>query len=346
MDTAVFYEVVVPLLELDKTALICISTILDSFNFYSKLLELKDENGDPFFVQHSFVMACDRCQADGTPEKCTHMFHSLPPWQSERKHLKIRAMMADQPELLARETMGLQSDTFGRAFLAPHLRAFQRRPPFPPPVEPVKHVIMAVDPSGGGSKSHFACVTCYWHRGHVVVAGLESVPARRPEDYERTLRDHVAQLRTTWPQAVVVVCPEANLGFESSHIARCVRDEKAVVVMYEATRGVPGLCTTHKVKEVIHTMLADKLRDNAVSFASNLITTQGPSPAKMRKMMLTQVQNYSVIVNEPDRLQHFRFTKKTYSGKHHGPDDMAMMLQFCLLARQRFRDNAKYRPYW
>ena len=56
MDTAVFYEVVVPLLELDKTALICISTILDSFNFYSKLLELKDENGDPFFVQHTFVM--------------------------------------------------------------------------------------------------------------------------------------------------------------------------------------------------------------------------------------------------------------------------------------------------
>ena len=37
MDTAVFYEVVVPLLELDNTALICISTILDSFNFYSKL---------------------------------------------------------------------------------------------------------------------------------------------------------------------------------------------------------------------------------------------------------------------------------------------------------------------
>jgi len=37
------------------SARICISTILDSFNFYSKLMELKDENGDNFFVVHEFV---------------------------------------------------------------------------------------------------------------------------------------------------------------------------------------------------------------------------------------------------------------------------------------------------
>ncbi len=467
MDTAVFYEVVVPLLELDNTALICISTILDSFNFYSKLLELKDENGDPFFVQHTFVMACEQCQADGTPEKCTHMFHALPPWQSERKHLKyvllslctrllhsprrpvlrivrvhligavvgrralrgvvwgflhsprrpvlrivrvhligavvgrraidnrflfaggthgcdacmcvapptptsaysacpiiltfggvvvvvvvvvvvftrIRAMMADQQELLARETMGLQSDTYARAFKARDLIAFRTRPLYPPPRAPVRHLIMAVDPSGGGSKSHFAVVTCYWDQGHVVVAGLESVPARRPEDYEQCLRVHLARLRAAWPHAVVAVCPEANLGFESSHIARCVRSEKFVVVMYEASQGCPGLCTTHKVKEVIHGLLADKLRDNAVSMAANLVTSTD-DPARLRKMLVTQVQNYSVVVDEPDRLQHFKFSKKTYSGKHHGPDDMAMMLQFCLLARRRFVTNAKYRPYW
>jgi hypothetical protein len=337
--------VVVPLLELDKTALICISTILDSFNFYSKLLELKDENGDDFFVQHTFVMACDQCQADGTPEKCTHMFHALPPWQSERKHLKIRAMMADQPELLARETMGLQSDTFARAFSTVTLRAFQRRAPRPPPASPVRHVIVAVDPSGGGTKSHFACVACYWTQGHVVIAGLESIPARRPEDYEETVRGHVQVLRRAWPAAAIVLCVEANLGFESSHVARCVRDEKSVVIMYEATRGVPGLCTTHQTKEVGHSLLAAKLRDNAISFATDVVSYSG-DPVKLKKMMTTQIQNFSVVVNAPDRLQHFKWSKKTYSGKHHGPDDLAMMMQFCLLARRRFRENGKYKPYW
>ena len=344
MDTAVFYEVVVPLLELDKTALICISTILDSFNFYSKLLELKDENGDPFFVTHTFVMACDQCQADGTPEKCTHMFHSLPPWQSERKHLKIRAMMADQPELLARETMGLQSDTYQRAFATADLRAFRARPLRPPPSLAVQAVVVAIDPSGGGAKSHVAVVSCYWAAGHVVVAGLESIAARRPEDYETAIRDHVRLLAKTWPHAVLAVCPEANLGFESSHIARCVRAEKSVVVMYEAGRGCPGLCTTHKTKEISHGLLRDKLRDQAISFSQRLVSASG-DPNVLRRMLLTQVQNFSVIVDAPDRLQHFKFTRKTYSGKHHGPDDLAMMLQMCLLARQRWVTGPKYRAY-
>jgi hypothetical protein len=33
MDTKVFYEVIVPLLEVENTALICISTPQDSMNF-------------------------------------------------------------------------------------------------------------------------------------------------------------------------------------------------------------------------------------------------------------------------------------------------------------------------
>jgi hypothetical protein len=169
MDTAVFYEVVVPLLELDRTALICISTILDSFNFYSKLMELKDENGDTFFVIHNFVMACQNCQDEGTPTTCTHMFNSLPPWQSARKHKKIRAMMSDQQELLARETMGIQSDAFGQAFKTKSIRSFLKRVqnPVDSNLHP-RHIFMSIDPSGGG-ESHFALVSCYYESGTMVV---------------------------------------------------------------------------------------------------------------------------------------------------------------------------------
>ena len=49
MDMQVFYEVVVPLMEMDRTSLICISTVLGSDNFYSKLLCLKDDQGRSFF---------------------------------------------------------------------------------------------------------------------------------------------------------------------------------------------------------------------------------------------------------------------------------------------------------
>ena len=47
------------LMEMDRTSLICISTVLSSDNFYSKLLGLKDERGRDFFVSvccaHSIV---------------------------------------------------------------------------------------------------------------------------------------------------------------------------------------------------------------------------------------------------------------------------------------------------
>tara|TARA_Y100000590_G_scaffold144285_1_gene165845 strand:- start:227 stop:583 length:357 start_codon:yes stop_codon:yes gene_type:complete len=114
--------------------------------------------------------------------------------------------------------------------------------------------------------------------------------------------------------------------------------------MYEAGRGCPGLCTTHKTKEISHGLLRDKLRDHAISFSQRLVSASG-DPNVLRRMLLTQVQNFSVIVDTPDRLQHFKFTRKTYSGKHHGPDDLAMMLQMCLLARQRWVTGPKYRAY-
>lgn len=104
MDMAVFYEVVVPLMQLDRTALICISTVLGADNFYSKLLKLKDDKGSDFFNKHEFYLACKACMDADIASECTHKMNELPPWQSARKHQRIRAMMSDQKELLERET--------------------------------------------------------------------------------------------------------------------------------------------------------------------------------------------------------------------------------------------------
>lgn len=40
------------------------------------------------------------------------------------------------------------------------------------------------------------------------------------------------------------------------------------------------------------------------------------------------------------------FCTDSTGGKHHGNDDLAVMLQFNCLARKRFAANAKYRAYW
>ena len=78
--------------------------MLGADNFYSKLLKLKDDKGEDFFKKHEFYLACKTCMAAGMASECTHKMAELPSWQSARKHQRIRAMMADQQELLERET--------------------------------------------------------------------------------------------------------------------------------------------------------------------------------------------------------------------------------------------------
>jgi len=186
---------------------------MDPNNYYSKLLELKDERGQPFFQIHKFVMACAACLEAGTPASCTHMWASLPPWQSERKHKKIRAMMADQEALLMRETQGIMSDMHQRAF-DPKLIAFAEKQP-PVIIKStltIEHVFVTIDPSGGG-ESHFAVTSVIYRQGQVVVCGLESICARTPEDYKQVLLSHCNGLQERYREALLVICPEANLGF-------------------------------------------------------------------------------------------------------------------------------------
>ena len=72
LDLSVFYEIVVPLLEMETTALIAISTPSDSLNFYSEMFELKDAQGDPFFRTINVSLVCDACRAAGQGSSCTH----------------------------------------------------------------------------------------------------------------------------------------------------------------------------------------------------------------------------------------------------------------------------------
>ena len=182
---------------------------------------------------------------------------------------------------------------------------------------------------------------------YIQVCGIESAVARSPDDYEALLLGHCRLLSDGYPRAALVFCVESNLGFESSHISRMVQDVRSVIIMYEAKSGVPGMQTTHQSKEVMHSLLSDKLRENAVAFVDPLLTCGTTPPEKLRAEMLTQLSNYAIVVDRPDKMsQPFKFARKTYTGKHWGNDDLCVMLQFNLLAHKRFFANARYRRYW
>lgn len=107
MDLGVFYEVVVPIIEMETACLIMITTPLGSYNFNTVLTQLRDEDGNPVINSIQVGLICKRCMEESEhPENCTHRAGRRPDWKSEEKFRNIiKTMMHDQITRLRREAM-------------------------------------------------------------------------------------------------------------------------------------------------------------------------------------------------------------------------------------------------
>jgi hypothetical protein len=191
MDPQVFYEVVVPLLGLRETAMIAISTILDPSNFYTKLVDMKDAEGNGLFDVQKFELVCPACRKTETPWKCTHMTETMPPWLSEDKHTKIRNFLPQ--ELIGRETMGITMSDATKAFDGKIVKQFEQAEPVALPVNfaetlrsqvtrttiqhdftlharevPGSCIFTAVDPNGGGLSEYAVASILFAGGQHLV----------------------------------------------------------------------------------------------------------------------------------------------------------------------------------
>ncbi len=167
MDPQVFYQVVTPLIGVDNTAVLAISTPDDEFNYYSELLELNDENGNPLFHCIKVGLQCQACIEAN--KVCIHLLRKLPPWKSEGRAARVDAIMSANKEQNMRENRGVVISSRRYAFQSEWIKAFRERPRHPF-TAPVKVLHMAIDPSGGGSMSDYAIVTCAREQGRVIVS--------------------------------------------------------------------------------------------------------------------------------------------------------------------------------
>lgn len=86
--------------------MIMISTPVDSFNFYSSLLEMRDpDTGKRVFLVFEVELICKRCQTKDNPLNCKHNLKFLPPWKSEEKLNLAKVILKDQVTILQRESM-------------------------------------------------------------------------------------------------------------------------------------------------------------------------------------------------------------------------------------------------
>ena len=347
MDTKVFYEVIVPLLEVENTALICISTPQDSMNFYSEMFNMKLPNGEGLFNTLEVKLACDDCLKGDHPERCVHMTDEIPPWKSVAKFDMIKAIYGNKVELLQRESMGLVTEDMMSVFKQKYVEALYNSEKMKLTKEPA-FVFIATDPNGGGS-SDMAIVSLVIEYNKIIIVGMDSAPVKGHEQIEALLKSHIEGLRRQqkFREAWFVFIPENNLGHEADHMEFMLRPYRRVYTLTEKG-GVIGVNTTAVRKELYSMETVKYLCQESIKFWTHLVVANPKGGSNEKERVLTdfkeQLLSFKRIIVHPDR--GFSLPKIHYSGKSKGGrDDLIMSLMIGIYWTTEFVTKRTEAPY-
>ena len=348
MSLDVFFEVVVPLLEMDTTALIAISTPLDGLNFYSEMFELKGGDGKALFNTLRVGMSCERCQKAGKETECTHMQDVIPPWKSAAKFDMVKQVYGDRKDLLARESMGQITNDAASVFSQKQIDTLMNQPKWVMK-NPTPFVFLGVDPNGGGT-SDLAIVTMTMELHNLVICGMETHPAKSHDEIENLLIKHIRAIRghPMLKDAWIICFFESNLGQESAHMTHMVRNERKVWVMYE--KGRAGVITTNERKEKYVSSVLSFFHNKAIHFIDGTICANQYLDANDRlkhvksefKKQLLMFQKNVIQPTQPWNLAKIIYSGKVKDGMK---DDLVMTLLFTCFWGQQFIGRKIVAPY-
>ena len=163
------YETVFPLLIVGTTSLLAISTVTSEINFFTRLLRMRDKTTNlPLFSTLSVTLACNACREDGRAAECPHMLHLVPRWQSGDRHIKLKTVMQDRPDLIESELSGLAFDSLQQVFRSVDLDIMFTQAP-PPPITN-EQIHLFIDPAAGGPGSDYAILSVTRQKGMITVS--------------------------------------------------------------------------------------------------------------------------------------------------------------------------------
>jgi hypothetical protein len=354
VDPALFFEVIMPLLQIDDTALLCISTIKSSDNFYSGLLHKKDpKSGKPMFKVHMFYNSCEVCRNSDNPSACVHLKHQLPHWQSSRKHKRLKAFFENNKKLYEQEILGISHDEQKRAFTDNMIETFFSKDYTDLQNKYIQDVFIAIDPSGGGG-SDFAISSMIYKDGIITIIGLESFSiTKNTHLYETMILSHCKKIRQCYKlkDSRFIFILENNLGLEAAHIERFIKSKryeiKNFIILREKVNGRIGVMTNANVKEKMYYMLLDILNDNIMYIYKDLICVSNCNKKETLDELRNQMKNYSVVEKNNSAKNPFQRVKRTFTGKisSSSKDDLLITIQLNLFWSTFFRRDDRYKHY-
>lgn len=202
MDLAVFYQIIVPLLEMRQAVLIMISTPTGTWSFYNHLFNLVlPSTGEKLFNTVSVELVCPRCLRTERAEHCRHNLHKIPDWKDSDKLDVVKLIYGDRTTTLKRESLGMTADDVNPIIRREFITDLRERPLWVPDYDVVpKFVHIVVDPNAGGDNG-FALTALVYLNGQVIVS-MMSVVVFMGVRTRRLLR----QCRTVLGRVLAPIC--------------------------------------------------------------------------------------------------------------------------------------------
>lgn len=352
-----FNEVVIPLLEIEVTSVIAISTPSTQDNYYSKLMSLKTKRGDPVFTVFTAKRMCAICVAEGR-DTCPHIEVEKAPWKSGGKRDIVEALYGANTTLAKRELQGDVTDDLHAAYASRMVQAT-----FDAPRITLKDtmggktspnvIYIAIDPSGGGaSKFSMVSLSLYQlgtrlgdiiqsaakrpkllppdgtantgreHQAPVgfLVHGMENEPIQNRDHIWTTVLGHIRNLRKKHAPSDSLICVgvENNLGNESSHISHMLKGEENLICLAEGKNGKSGFCTTNQRKHEYFSLLEMAMAEGCLQFVEDLVCDDPVACMIELQHQITSFKRVAATQNSA-----FTDRKVTFSGKVDGTGNMA-----------------------
>ena len=153
------------------------------------MFELRDQTtGEPLFETIQISLVCDDCMRTDHPEACTHKLAEMPRWLSSQKMEVVKSLLSDDPAMLLRESMGVGADSTQKAFHSADINSFFARKTMAISrniyddysSDNTNHVLVSVDPAGGGASAFAISSLVQLPTGAIVVGAPSNSQASPP----------------------------------------------------------------------------------------------------------------------------------------------------------------------
>lgn len=339
VDPDLFFHVIVPLMGVDGTCVLGISTpnTADD-NYYNMLMDIPHptRRDDTLFKSIRLTLACPQCVLDGKAADCLHMAHLMPSWKSRESLDKVKLIMQGQGTLFDVENLGRTQSDAHYVFNRDWVRTLQAAPLYRWP-RPPDLLFMAIDPSGGGTQSDYALATVGIRDGCYVVAGLDHSPSADSLVVRDMIHRHLLGLRdarSPYRDSHLFVFVEANMSWLHADEVRQMleSDSRYGPLRIESSdrsgRQRPGVITTENNKQgfvhcLRHPLMLGHLRHAEYAVSQDIQAA--------RTVLHDQIRHFRRNVKEAANPEYGQAARVAYTGKTHTrKDDLVLALMMAM----------------